>query len=153
MTSSPPASLAVFTFDERPLALPVQTVERVVRAVEISPLVGAPDGVLGVVNVRGQILPVFDLSARFGWTSRSVRSTDLLVIAQAGQRLVGLLVSDALGVIEPADAPAISAGEILPGLETVAGAITLDGDIAMIYDLARFLSLEAESALSTALSN
>lgn len=153
MTSSPPASLAVFTFDERPLALPVQTVERVVRAVEVSPLAGAPEGVLGVVNVRGQILPVFDLSARFGWKSRPVRSSDLLVIAQAGPRLVALLVSDALGVIEPKDAPAVSAGEILPGLEAVAGVVTLDGDIAMIYDLARFLSQEAESALGAALAS
>ena len=43
---------------------PAGVVERVVQAVEITPLPGAPDGMLGVIDVAGRVLPVFDLRQR-----------------------------------------------------------------------------------------
>lgn len=149
----PPTSepLAVFVLDGQLIALGVSQVERVVRAVEIAPLAGAPTGVRGVINVQGKIVPVFDLRTRFGLKERPVRLSDFLVISHAGRRTVALLVENAHGVIRGADAQVVPGTEILPGCGTVEGVAKLAGDIVFLHDLAAFLSPTDETTLAAAL--
>ena len=54
------AQLVVFRLDERRYALPLAVVERVVRAVDVTPLPKAPPMVLGVIDVHGRVLPVLN---------------------------------------------------------------------------------------------
>src|SRR5690606_26473781 len=60
---------AALTLSGHRLAVPVQNVLKVLPALLSTPLPGAPDTVRGLVNVRGQLLPVIDLARRFGWES------------------------------------------------------------------------------------
>ena len=53
-----------FAIDARRFALPLESVLRVVRAAEITPLPLAPEGVAGALDVGGRIVPVFDLRRR-----------------------------------------------------------------------------------------
>ncbi len=55
----------VFTLDEQRYALHLSAVERVICVVEITPLPKAPEIVLGIINVGGQIIPVIDMRKRF----------------------------------------------------------------------------------------
>ncbi|MBF8302857.1 MAG: cheW40H-4 [Candidatus Dadabacteria bacterium] len=57
--------LVVLTLDEQRYALHLSAVERIVRVVEVTPLPKAPEIVLGVVNVQGQIIPVINIRKRF----------------------------------------------------------------------------------------
>ena len=50
-----------FSLDAQRYALPLASVERVIRVVEITPLSKALDIVLGVVNVQGRVIPVINL--------------------------------------------------------------------------------------------
>ncbi len=78
-----------FSADTRRFALPLDAVERVVRAAEYTPLPLASDLVLGALDVAGEILPVFSLRRRFRLTDRPLALTDQFVIARnAGRRLV-----------------------------------------------------------------
>ena len=138
MTKALPHSLAVFSLDDQPFALAVASVKRVVRAVEIAPLPGAPRGVRGVINVQGEVIPVFDLRVRFGRPERDVRVTDHLVIADTGRRHVALIVDAAAGVVKADDAQVVAAAEILPQFDGVEGVMKLNDEIIFIHDLARF---------------
>lgn len=89
MPSSTSDSLLIFQMGEQRLALSVAAVERVVAAVEITPLADAPRGVRGVIDVQGRMVPVFDLTARPG---EPVRASDHLILARTPQRTVALLV-------------------------------------------------------------
>ena len=60
-----PDQIVVFALDEPRYALPLSAVERVVRAVEITPLPKAPEIVLGVINMQGQVVPAVDIRKRF----------------------------------------------------------------------------------------
>lgn len=51
------------------LAVALAQVVRVLPALQSTPLPGAPETVCGLVNLRGQVLPVVDLARRFGWTA------------------------------------------------------------------------------------
>ena len=151
MTPPSPHSVAVFSLDDRPFALDVAKIKQVVRAVEIAPLPEAPLGVRGVIDVRGRIVPVFDLRVRFGLPSRAVRVSDFLVLAHTGRRDVALLVDGVVGVVPANEAQITAPAEFLPELRGLEGVTTIAGDIVLIHDLDRFLSAEEDEALADAL--
>jgi purine-binding chemotaxis protein CheW len=144
-------SFVVFYLDELRMALALPAVERVVRAVYFSPLPDAPQIVLGVVNVQGQVIPVVNMRKRFRLPDREIALTDRLVIAQTSRRPVALVVDSVAGVVEY-PGPLVGAGDILPGLEYVTGVAKFDDGLIFIHDLDRFLSLGEEEALDRALA-
>lgn len=150
--ADPPAEkLVVFLLDERRFALRLASVERVLSIVEITPLPKAPETVLGVVDVQGTIIPVFDTRRRFRLPVRDVELTDQLLLARTSRRRVALVVDDVSGLIDhPTDA-VITPEQILPGLEYVAGVVKLPEGLVLIHDLDSFLSLDEEAALDRAL--
>jgi purine-binding chemotaxis protein CheW len=143
--------VVVFALDGPRCALPLSTVERVVRAVEITPLPKAPDIVLGMINVQGRIIPVVDLRKRFRLPSRETSPDDRLIIARASQRLVALVVDSVAGVRELAERELVSAEQALPFAADIQGVAKLEDGLALIYDLDRFLSLDEERELDAAL--
>jgi purine-binding chemotaxis protein CheW len=68
-----------------------------------TPLPNAPDYVRGLINLRGSVLPVVDLSKRLGLASADATTRDVIIVAMMGANLVGLVVdgvSDILTVNE-----------------------------------------------------
>ena len=68
--------MVVFALDEPRYALLLSAVEKVVRAVEITPLPKAPEIVVGVINAQGRILPVLDIRKRFRLPAREMKPDD-----------------------------------------------------------------------------
>jgi purine-binding chemotaxis protein CheW len=143
--------LCLFTLDERRYALTLSCVERVVFVVDITPLPKAPRVVLGVVNVKGDIVPVYDLRRRFRLPEREIHLTDQLMIAKTSRQTVALLVDSVGGVIEVAEEEIAAAREIIPEIEYVQGVVKLQDGLALIHDLDQFLSAEEERTLDKAL--
>ena len=144
--------MVAFRLDGQPYALPLASVERVVRAVEITPLPKAPPVVLGIVNIGGAIIPVFNIRRRFRLPERDLNLGDHLVVGRVGRRMVAIVVDEASGVVWRPQSAMIPAQEILPGLEGIEGVAKLEDGMILIYDLGKFLSLEEEMALDMALS-
>jgi purine-binding chemotaxis protein CheW len=143
--------LVVFRLDGHRYALPLDVVERIVYAVEVTPLPGAPPVVLGGMDLAGQVFPVLDTRRRFRLPEREISPADQFLIARAGRRTVVLVVDEAQDVIECPDAKLVKSAEIAPGLEQFQGALTLDDGLVLIHDLERFLSLDEARAVDEAL--
>ncbi len=143
--------LVVFTLDAQRYALPLAAVERVVRVVAIAPLPKAPEIVLGVVNLRGQIIPVVNLRRRFRLPECEIRLSDQCLIAHTAKRTVALVVDEVSGVLEPTDQAVAAAEQILPDLAYVVGVVKLADGMVLIHDLDSFLSLEEEQVLDEAM--
>lgn len=144
--------LVVFCLDEQRYALPLASVERAVRAVEVTALPNAPPIVLGVIDVEGRVLPVLNIRRRFRLPEREIRPVDQFLIAQTAPRTVALVVDEAKEVIERAQSTVISSTRIVPGLDHIEGVIKLDDGLVLIHDLERFLSLDEARALDVAMS-
>ena len=143
--------LVVFTLDEQHYALNLQIVRRVVRAVEITPLPKAPEIVLGVVNVQGDIIPIMNIRNRFNLPEREMDLSDQLIVCDTSTRVVALLV-DAVGdVIEQPYQGIITSEKILPEMEYVEGVLKLENSLIFIHDLDTFLSLGESEALDQAI--
>ncbi len=145
-----PLSLVVFALDQARYALSVSAVERVVRAVEITPLPQTPDSVLGIVNVQGRIIPVMNVRRRFRLPERPVNLNDQLILARTSRRSVALLVDRVVGVVERASEQLVAPEQILPAVDYVAGVVKLPEGMVLIHDLDTFLSLGEERALDQA---
>jgi purine-binding chemotaxis protein CheW len=146
------AGYAVLCFDQLRVALPLSFVERVVRAVYLTPLPDAPEIVLGVTNVEGSVIPAVNMRRRFRLPEREIALTDQLVIARTRQRSVALVADAVSGIAEYAEPDIVGAETILPGLEYVDGVVKLDDGLILIHNLEHFLSLEEAASLDRAMA-
>lgn len=123
------------------------------RIVDVTPLPHAPDGVLGVVNVQGRVIPVINVRRRFDLPEREINLTDQMVIAHTARRPVALVVDAVIGVLEYSEQEVVGPQDVLPDLRYVEGVVKLDGELILIHDLDKFLSLEEETALDRAMED
>lgn len=142
----------VFSLDELRIALPLSQVERVIRAIYITPLPNAPAIVSGVINVHGRIIPVVDMRRRFRLEDRRLALTDRFVIARTARRWVVLVVDEVRGVVECPALTRVDGEDILPGLDYVEGVVKLADGLVLIHNLERFLSLAEEETLEHAIT-
>ena len=116
-----------------------------------SPLPRAPAAVLGVINVRGALVPVYDIRARFGLRPRPVRPSDTLIVVQAGGR-VQALVAELVSAIVHVPGERIEQCRLATGpVPHVAGVAKLEDGSLIIYDLDGFLSDTERAELDAAL--
>jgi purine-binding chemotaxis protein CheW len=70
----------------------VMQVQEVLRYSEIAPVPGAPAYVLGIINLRGNVVTVIDTRHRFGLSSGELTDNTRIVIIEADNHVVGILV-------------------------------------------------------------
>lgn len=143
--------LVVFALDDRRYAMRLSAVDRAVRMVDVTPLLKAPDIVLGVINVQGRVIPVVNTRHRFRLPQRDFLLTDHIIVARTDRRPIALVVDAVAGVVECSDQEMAAAESILPEIEYVEGVVKLQDGLILLHDLDRFLSLEEEESLGRAL--
>jgi purine-binding chemotaxis protein CheW len=111
----------------------------------------APEIILGVVNIRGQVIPVFHIRKRFHLPERDIGLSDHLIVAHTARRTVALVADAVIGVVAHGDEDLAAVERVLPGLEYVEGVMKLDDGLVFIHDLDTFLSLEEEETMEKAL--
>lgn len=142
-TARPQREILVFEVGERTYGLPTSAVRELVRAVAITPLSNGPAAIEGVVNVRGRILPVVNVRARFGLPPRALDPADHFIIAAVGTRGLILRVDRATHLALVDEAAILPMDDGTP--DYIPGVAGLDGGLVLIHDLASFLTA-AESA-------
>ena len=149
----------VLTFElERQVhAFRADHVIQVVQMVEIAPLPGAPAVIEGIVNVRGTIVPVFDIRSRLGLPASAIDPRQHLIILSSGKRASAVRVDSAEDFVTVSDADITKSTSLaesgVRGVSPrhVAGiAATADGT-TIIYDVGSFLSPSESEALDSAL--
>lgn len=132
-----------FTIGAEEYGVDIMAVREIKGWMATTRLPNAPRHVRGVINLRGTIVPIFDLRARFGQGLTEATKTHVVVIVSIGARVVGLLV-DAVS-----DILAISASGILPvpemertvDVDYLSGLVTVDGRMVALLDLDRLLDI------------
>lgn len=144
--------LLVFRLGGQRYALPLAAVERIVRAVEVTPLPGAPAIVLGAIDVQGAVLPVLSIRRRFGLAQGEIDPGDQFVLARSAGRPVALVIDEAQGVIEHPEGEIVDLAQVAPGAARLRGAVKLEDGLVLIQDLESFLSLDEAAALDEAMA-
>jgi purine-binding chemotaxis protein CheW len=146
-----PLQVLVFEIGGQRFGLPADDVQEVLRAVAFVPLPRAPAVVEGIINLRGQVVPVLDIRRRFRLPAKPLELTDHLVIARAAGRRVALRVDRALALKELGANDVEEAKSVVPGMEYVTWVAKQDHDLILIHDLQTFLTRTESEALAEAL--
>ncbi|MGI9503306.1 MAG: chemotaxis protein CheW [Geminicoccaceae bacterium] len=102
------AQYVTFAIDDRSYGVEITKVREIKGWSEPTELPNGPHAMRGVLNLRGVIVPVFDLRARFGQGETEAREEHVIIIVTLGARVIGVLV-DAVS-----DILTLEPGEVLP---------------------------------------
>lgn len=142
--------LLLFLVGEETYAVDVEHVREIVNGFTVTRIPCVPSHVLGVINVRGEIVSVVDLAAVLGSaSSRALEQEESSGIIVRFDEVTAMLVVDEIGDI--IDVPTASIEPPLSSLdrahaEMVSGSVYRDGRLIAIVNLARILQPVGESA-------
>ena len=94
--------LITFLVGDQDFCMDIRLVREIRGWTSVTPLPHSPADVLGVMNLRGAVVPIVDLSARLGLGFCRAAERNVIIIVTIGERTIGLLVtavSDILGVL------------------------------------------------------
>jgi purine-binding chemotaxis protein CheW len=144
-------SLLICQLDSHQCAFPAPTVERVLRAVAVSPLPKASNMMLGVVNVYGRVVPVIDLRRRLGLSTQELDPSQHFVIVRTAQFHLIVLVDAIVGLAEYEPNDLSAAKTVCPGVALIENGTRLPAGTLIIHDLGLLLSSEGEQSFLRAL--
>lgn len=75
-------------------AVGVRHVTEIVRLQEINPVPGMPPAFVGVINLRGHVVPVLDVSVRFGRNALQSSDRTVIIVLEVDGERVGLMVEE-----------------------------------------------------------
>lgn len=108
----------------------------------VTRLPNVPDYVAGVVNLRGAVLPVMDLSMRLGWQATEATPRNPIIVTEFAGQSRGLIVHDVSDIVSIASdtiqKPDGAAQDQIVGF--LEGVAPLGDDMVMVLDLATLMA-------------
>ncbi len=133
----------VFGLEDQRYAMALGAVLKVIRAVEFTFLPEAPENLLGLINLGGEIIPVLDIRKRFHLPNREIDLNDRIIICKGAARTIAFVADVVEGVVEFAPEELDEAVHILPEMEDyIEGVGKLNDDTVLIYDLDTMFSIQ-----------
>lgn len=97
--NNPITQWVTFRLEEETYGVNVMQVQEVLRMTEIAPVPGAPSYVLGIINLRGNVVTVMDTRSRFALPPHEADDATRIVIIEAEDQVVGILVDSVAEVV------------------------------------------------------
>lgn len=118
-------------------SIDIRQVREIRRWSAVTPLPHAPAEVLGVMNLRGSVIPIFDLAVRFGLNKTPDNARNVVVIAAHESQTVGLLVESVSEILSVArdriqETPDLRSDN---SRQSIIGVIPVDDGMTRIIDL------------------
>ncbi|REL26097.1 chemotaxis protein CheW [Thalassotalea euphylliae] len=131
-----------FKLEQETYGINVMQVQEVLRYTEIAPVPGAPDYVLGIINLRGNVVTVIDTRSRFGLAAAEITDNTRIVIIEAEKQVIGILVDSVAEVVylkvsEIDVAPNVGNEE---SAKFIQGVSNREGELLILVDLNKLLS-------------
>jgi purine-binding chemotaxis protein CheW len=131
-----------FSLARQHFAVEVLKVQEVLRVPLILPVRGTAEAMLGVMNLRGQIVPVMDLAVKLGFSPTEANDASRVIVLEENGETLGLLVAAVADVVNLSDGKMerISGTPSLVAAEVVRGISRRDGLIVIMLDATRLLA-------------
>ncbi|WP_407293291.1 chemotaxis protein CheW [Stutzerimonas zhaodongensis] len=151
-----PGQYLTFTLGSELFAVGTLSVREIIEYGQLTPVPMMPPSILGVINLRGSVVPVIDLRLRFGESATLINRRTCIVILEVAQgeltQVVGIVVDAVNAVLE------IGVHEIEPAprfgirirSDFILGMGKVDGRLVILLDIGRVLSAEEIELLASA---
>ncbi len=126
-----------FTLGGQTFCVDIMAVREIRGWAKPTPIPHSPSYVCGVINLRGTVLPIVDLSARLGMPTTDPTPSNVTIVVQIGDQLIGLVVEAVSDILSLKDSVLQPTPEITS--ETARaffkGVVALDGNMIRVIDL------------------
>ena len=129
----------IFRIDRQSYALPLEHVTRALRMVALTPIPDAAEGMLGMINMAGHVIPVIDLRARLGHPPRAPDINDRLLIVDVSQQTLAFVADAVLDVLELALRQVSPPPLALAQSQPLAATIQQADELILVLDAMRLL--------------
>lgn len=131
-----------FKLGDETYGINVMQVQEVLRYTEVAPVPGSPLYVLGIINLRGNVVTVIDTRSRFGLPSADITDNTRIVIIESEKQVIGILVDSVAEVVylknsEIDMAPNVGNDE---SSKFIQGVSNRSGELLILVDLNKLLS-------------
>jgi chemotaxis signal transduction protein len=151
-------ALVCFSVGPIRFALPVGSVDKIIRAVAIIKVPEAKPFIYGVMDFHGEILPVINMRARFGMPVKEISVDDRFLIIFNGDKRIALVADSIDEVKKPAPLQIVDVEipmdkeikkQLPTGFIEPAQFLTVEDGLILIYDVGRLLGSEVDSEIVT----
>lgn len=143
--------LVSFTVGDELFAVDILSVQEINRMMALTKVPQSIDGIEGVINLRGRIIPVLDLRVQFGLVPSELNEESRIIVVEVHGNTIGFIVDSVQqvllidrSIIEPTPQMTTSIDS-----SYVDGMAKLDDDLLILLNLDNLLSPEALSKLSS----
>lgn len=131
-----------FHLDDETYGINVMHIQEVLRYSEIAPVPGAPDYVLGIINLRGNVVTVIDTRRRFGLSDADITDASRIVVMESADQVMGILVDSVAEVVylkssEIEIAPNVGSEE---SARFIQGVCNKNGELIILVEFAKMLT-------------
>ena len=133
-----------FKLDEEVYGINVMRIQEVLRYTEIAPVPGAPDYVLGIINLRGNVVTVIDTRRRFGLPDSEVSDHTRIVVIEVLGQVIGIMVDSVAEVVylrqsEIEQTPNVGNDE---SAKFIQGVCNKNGELIILVEFEKLMSEE-----------
>jgi len=130
----------------------ISQVQEIIRMVEITHVPRAPHFMEGVINLRGQLIPIIDLRTRFGMARAQTTKNTRIIVTEIGNKRVGIVVDNVSEVLNIPIESVEEAPEMIAGVGTeyIQGVGKMNERLIILLDLTMVMSVEEKAQLETA---
>ena len=120
----------------------IAQVQEINRMVAVTHVPRGPQFMEGVINLRGQLIPIIDLRARFGMARAEHTKNTRIVVTEIGAKRVGMVVDSVSEVLRLPVEDIEPAPEMITGVDTeyIRGVGKIEDRLIILLDLARIIS-------------
>lgn len=142
--------LVTFHLDNEIYGVNVMQVQEVLRYTEIASVPGSPNYVLGIINLRGNVVTVIDTRCRFGLSKTDITEFSRIIMIEVEGQVVGILVDSVSEVVnlkssEIDNAPNLGTEENARFIE---GICNRENELLILVDLEKLLTDEQWQEIS-----
>lgn len=139
-----------FTVGKEEYGMELLRVREVIRLREVTRLPRAPSFVKGIINLRGEVIPIIDLRCRFGLSMRDDTAETRVIVVEVEGRPVGMTVDSASQVVRIPKDQIDPPPPVLDGSsrEFITGVGKLDGRLVVLLDADEVLNSQERTALA-----
>jgi purine-binding chemotaxis protein CheW len=120
----------------------IAQVQEINRMVAVTHVPRAPQFMEGVINLRGQLIPIIDLRARFGMPRAEHTKNTRIVVTEIATKRVGMVVDSVSEVLRLPVEQIEAAPEMITGVDTeyIRGVGKIEDRLIILLDLAKIIS-------------
>ena len=131
--------MVVFKVDSRSYALPIDRVQEIQQLVEVTPLPDTSKSLVGLVNLRGRVIPAIDFRLLVGIPQLPYTLETLMIISRTGSELVALIVDEVQDVVVLPDGCLQEPARVYALADRMIGMCKLDDDLVFLLDVERLV--------------